>query len=185
MIVVCPSCNRRYRHEMERPAAASVAHCSECDERFPLAPPKRTYVLADAGTAPEPALPPFPVDRDLPPIADAPGPTADDLTIPLEATPASPAEVEFPRVGGTDPEPAPAADAVPTESAAPGSPRPSAGRRALVESLVALVPCGIGAGLAYHLAGPAGQDPVTWAALGGAVGLLVGWACLLWITRED
>ena len=56
--------------------------------------------------------------------------------------------------------------------------------RAWVESLVPLVPCALGGVLTYHLAGPWGQDPVTWSALGAAMGLLVGWACLIWITRR-
>ena len=58
-------------------------------------------------------------------------------------------------------------------------------RSAIVEFLVAVVPASGGAAMAYHLAERQSQDPITWAALGGAIGLLLGWACLLWIGRDD
>jgi hypothetical protein len=44
MIVLCPSCQTRFRHDLAM-AAAHHAECSRCDERFPLAEARRTYVL--------------------------------------------------------------------------------------------------------------------------------------------
>lgn len=55
----------------------------------------------------------------------------------------------------------------------------------VVESAIALLPAAVGAYIAYDLAGRQDQDPLTWAALGAAVGLLLGWTCLLWIARKD
>ena len=48
--------------------------------------------------------------------------------------------------------------------------------------LAMLLTTAAGARLAYHL----GQEtPVAWSALGGAVGLLLAWACILWTQRKD
>jgi hypothetical protein len=188
MIVVCPSCQQHYRHAFGACAAAIRAHCSACDERFDLAPPKRRYVLIDD------ALPPTvsSVEIELPrvetagafgtgfapevsgePLEAAPPPepaVASPVTLPAETAPAEAAPAE-----------AASAESEPAAAAARAKPR----HGALLESLVALVPCSVGGGLAYHFAGLLGQDPITWAALGGAIGLLLGWACLLWITRGD
>lgn len=54
-----------------------------------------------------------------------------------------------------------------------------------LDFVLALVPSSAGAGIAYYLAGQHQVDPVTWTALGGAAGLLLGWGCLLWIRRAD
>jgi len=165
MIVVCPSCRQRYRHEIPIEAEPPLAHCSGCDERFELTPPKRSYVLAQMLEAPVSSI-----EIDLPevdPSTLAPEVTSQALQPGTAAVVTEPVESM----------PVPVAEDKPTSlTSRPG---------ALAESLVALVPCGVGAAIAYYLAGLQGQDPVTWAALGGAVGLLLGWACLLWITRGD
>jgi hypothetical protein len=199
MIVVCPSCQRRYRHEFGPGAPAAFARCSACHERFRLERPKRSYVLVAAGT-PAAALPPVagddplmatpPVGIDLPP---APSPAAEPAAAELStspetaaepvAEPALPLDAEPPELA---PEAVPQAAREATEEAiedetsteAPQGPR-------LLEGLVVLLPSGLGAAMAYHLAGPRGQDPITWAACGGAIGLLLGWVCLLWITRGE
>ena len=162
MIVVCPSCQQRYRHTPENGGTATLAHCSACDERFPLERQKRAYLVVDAAPhasagLSDPLAGPAPASIDMPP-------TGEGVTVPAQADPAA------------------------SEATTPAARRPGTGARPgrkLLEGMVALLPCGLGAGLAYHLAGPRGQDPITWAALGGAVGLLMGWACLLWITRGD
>jgi hypothetical protein len=196
MIVVCPSCQRRYRHDFESDAAAPTAHCSACDERFRLTLPKRTYVLAAGGetsTAPR-----FPIGMGVPAAsaslqetgADDGRVIVDDLPVSTDAETVSGIEIELP--AADDLEPAeevaePAAEAAQLASEASTDARPRAARRrgSILEPLVAFLPGGIGAGMAYHFAGPWDQDPVVWAALGGAIGLLLGWACLLWITRGD
>jgi hypothetical protein len=80
-----------------------------------------------------------------------------------------------------------AVEAGPAPAALGPADRPARGgaRSPFVESLIALLPAVAGAGLAYDLAGRSNQDTIAWAALGGAVGLLLGWACLLWIGRKD
>jgi hypothetical protein len=200
MIVVCPCCQRRYRHEFEGDRASPVAHCSACDQRFPLALPKRTYVLAEGGETP--TAPRFPLGMGAPApsgstranAAEDGRVIAADLSVSTPAETVSSVEIELPTAD--DPAGAEAVTGTATEISQIGpeaSPdqaadaRPRAARRggSLVESVVALFPCGIGAGMAYHFAGPWDQDPITWAALGGAIGLLLGWACLLWITRGD
>ena len=49
MIVVCPACRQRYRHAFPGGVAASTAHCSGCDERFPLSPSKAPYRIVAGG----------------------------------------------------------------------------------------------------------------------------------------
>jgi len=165
MIVACPSCRQRYRHEMPIEAESPLAHCSGCDERFELAPPKRSYVLAQMLDAPVSSI-----EIDLPEVD--PSTLAPELTS-ATLQPDAAAAVTAP------------AESMPVPVACDEPASATSGLGTLSESLVALVPCGVGAAIAYHLAGLEGQDPVTWAALGGAVGLLLGWACLLWITRGD
>jgi len=200
MIVVCPCCQRRYRHDFESDRSAPTARCSACDERFPLAPPNRSYVLAVGGeTSTAPRLP-FGLDAcAASATAEATGADdgrviADDLSVATHAETVSSVEIELPAADDLSPtedatetvaevsrvEPAASAERV-TDA------RPRAARLAgsILEGLVAFLPGGIGAGMAYHFAGPWDQDPVVWGALGGAIGLLLGWACLLWITRGD
>jgi hypothetical protein len=200
MIVVCPCCQRRYRHDFAGDHAAPMAHCSACDERFPLALPKRTYVLAEGGEAA--TAPRFPLGADAPGLSGSTSPAAagdgtviaDDLSVSTPTETVSSIEIELPAAGDLPPaddlseaagEIAEVAPEASTDGAAEVRPRASRRGRAILESVVALFPCGIGAAMAYHFAGPYDQDPFTWAALGGAIGLLMGWACLLWITRGD
>jgi len=159
MIVACPSCQRRYRHDFVVAAAPPTARCSACDERFPLDRPKRSYrlVLPVRQSPSGDLMPPPPIAA--PPLEQQ---VSAEIPVGIEMPTASPVAID------TLVEPGPASPL-----------------RAFGESLVALVPSGLGATLAYHFSGPLGQDPITWAALGGAVGLLLGWACLLWITHGD
>jgi len=68
---------------------------------------------------------------------------------------------------------------------AESDPQPAGPRSALLEFLIAVLPPSTGASLAYYFAGRTQLDPVAWSALGGAVGFLLGWGCLLWIRRKD
>ena len=67
---------------------------------------------------------------------------------------------------------------------------PSEGRNgqrimAALDASIIMVPCGLGAGLAYYFVGSLNQDPIISAILGGVTGLLLGWACMLWIAHAD
>jgi hypothetical protein len=171
MIVACPSCQQRYRHDFVVAAVPPTARCSACDERFPLDRKKHSYRLV------QPDLH-SPLRDVMPPVPPAPTtpeaqPSDPAFDLGLEVPAGSPVAIDT----VVDP------DAVQAEVETRS--RRVSSLRSLGESLVALVPCGVGAVLAYHFSGPLGQDPITWAALGGAVGLLLGWACLLWITRGD
>jgi len=172
MIVVCPSCHTRYRHGSGAAATAALAECSLCEERFELAPARRTYVIRGNGHAATPSVP-----SD---VARSDAASAAPLAPPPEVsfTPAGPTDMPPPTVEWSD---------SPGDEAAPPEPVKAkrAGSTAAVELLIAILPAVAGAGLAYDLAGRQHEDPITWAALGGAVGLLLGWACLLWIGRKD
>jgi len=45
MILSCPSCGTRYRHQAAPAELARQARCSQCDHRFPLGEAPRTYLL--------------------------------------------------------------------------------------------------------------------------------------------
>ena len=60
--------------------------------------------------------------------------------------------------------------------------QPDAPRKVWPGVLAMVLTTAAGARLAYHF----GQGaPVAWSALGGALGVLVGWGCILWIQRKD
>ncbi len=164
MIVICPSCSRRYRHEFEA-AATQVAHCAGCDERFDPVPAKRTYVLVPGGAVPAAGIPPPVIGMDDPLLAGQPidTPPGAEFGAPpgLEISPAF--ESERPRSEG----------------------RIGPRIMAALDASIAMVPCGLGAGLAYYFAGSLNQDPIISAILGGVTGLLLGWACMLWIAHAD
>jgi hypothetical protein len=197
MIVSCPSCHQRYRHDFDVHPVSERAHCSSCDEHFELAVPKRQYMVVEAGSLPQPLW--VPVVRDDAPQPQAAAASSIEIDLPAAETPAvfdvdlSAAEAApvsdvaaMANVGSLDDAVSETgSEATPQAESVPAVQPAASVAGALLEGLVALVPCGIGAGLAYHFAGPMGQDPITWAALGGAIGLLLGWACLLWITHGD
>ena len=156
MIVTCPSCCRRYRHDFQADAA-QVAHCAACDQRFEPVAAKRTYVLVPGGAVPEFGSPPTAIGMDNPLLAGqlldaSPGPES------IAAL-----ESDGPRSEG----------------------RIGSRVMAALDASIAVVPCGLGAGLAYYFAGSLNQDPIISAILGGVTGLLLGWACMLWIARAD
>jgi hypothetical protein len=178
MIVACPSCRQRFRHSVASPVAPATARCSACDERFPLLLPRASYrILGQEGSATVPVGSRVPLVAPGPAVvpprtATAPRPVA--IELPIHAPVPIPTRLEG-EVGEEPLAPAPAESATRRRGPAPA--------RALGEAVVAFTPCAAGAGLAYHFAGTLGQEPVTAATMGAAVGLLLGWACLLWITR--
>lgn len=167
LIVACPSCRRRYRHEFQ-PERAPMAHCAACDERFEPAPPRRQYVLVPGGALPGPARVPAPAGMDDPLLEQQ-----------LSVSSSPPVTEETPEPQAEAAEPASTSPAV--------APKRRFGKSvtAALEAAVAVIPCGIGAGLAYYFAGSLNQDPIISAILGGVTGLLLGWACMLWIAHAD
>ncbi len=171
MIVRCPSCSTRYRHQPPAGAiAAALAECSRCDERFPLRPAGRSYVVV-AGSASAAPLPQPALGAAAP---SAPGRERRPLDLPRRGS-------ERPLGLGFAAEERDAESDRRRQDVAPAAPP----RSALIEFLIALVPPCVGASLAYHLAQRGQLDPVAWSALGGAFGFLLGWGCLLWIRRND
>jgi hypothetical protein len=116
---------------------AAMAECSQCEDTFPLASPKRTYVLSPSG--------------------------------PVTATATTPVQAP---AGGVDPDVASTGQAQEWWRSDP------------FEIALALAPSALGGVRGYYLAGQQNQDPVTWSAMGGAGGLLVGWLGLLWMQRK-
>ncbi len=175
MHVVCPSCHTRYRHEFSG-TAACTAHCSACDERFRPVAPKRTYVLVPGAGFPDVGPGPghdSPIGMDDPTLA---GQTNEAVHAGARglADPLMDLEIPADDVALTDPTENPA------ERTA--GKRTGHGSTTLIEALVAVTPCALGAGLAYSFAGSLNRDPTVSAILGGVTGLLPGWACLIWIT---
>jgi hypothetical protein len=206
MIVHCPSCSTRYRHQAVPESLLASAQCSECDEVFPLDTPRRRYVIVPT-TGGERTR----IGMDHPGLAEkirqdgAEHSTSAVLNRATHMTPlveeqTSASGIEIAQVDAaveTD-----IASAGPTEGAEPWTPAselegqartepspdgpvPSRKVAAHTEILVALAPACAGSGLAYYLAGGAAGSPWVPLALGGAVGLLVGWGCLRWMRRAD
>ena len=166
MIVLCPSCNTRYRHDHVELAAEATAECSRCDERFPMQESRRTYVLVPRHR------PPASIGMDDPLLA--PRIVATDESALNERILSGAGVVDLPSTGEA---------LVGNES--PDTETPAPARSALLEFLIAVIPPSAGASLAYYLASRDQLDPVAWSALGGAAGFLLGWGCLLWIRRKD
>lgn len=162
MIVACPSCSTRYRHESAGAPPSVLAECSRCEEQFPVRQARRSYVL-------------------LPP-----GSSAARVAVGAEARPADP--VARPRPAAASPIPAGAgvSDVVKPQTVAEECEMPQAApaHSALLEFMVAVIPPSVGASVAYYFALRDQLDPVAWSALGGAAGFLLGWGCLLWIRRK-
>jgi hypothetical protein len=166
MIVLCPSCNTRYRHDPVEPAAAAMAECSRCDETFPMQESRRTYVLVPR------QRPPAAIGMDDPSLA--PRIVTADVPALTERILSGAGVVDLPSAGD-----------VLAGYGLPEPETPAPRRSALFEFLIAVIPPSAGASLAYHLASRDQLDPVAWSALGGAAGFLLGWGCLLWIRRKD
>lgn len=191
MIVTCPACRSRYRCN-DRPQADATARCSACNESFALGTQRRSYRLARSGSSVSDTLLVTAL-LEAPDVGEECGPSPDPL---LEGRPAD-TRIDMP-IGGSPPISATVLDhpelplpeiGPPAKEAEPEIPAAKKGWMRLPQSvgelLVALVPAALGGGLAYYFAGPFGQSPSLSAALGATVGLLFGWACLIWITRED
>ena len=184
MIVACPSCRQRFRHAAPLPAPSTLARCSACDERFPLLAPRSPYrIVRQPVPVSEPVGSSFATRTPIPVVMPPPPPVAVlEPPPPVAVEPPVHAPVSFRTLVSEEPQeqtPLPRPGVMPPPRRAP------ARGRALGEATVAFAPCAAGAGLAYHFAGALGQDPITATAMGAAVGLLVGWACLLWITRGN
>lgn len=173
MIVACPSCRRRYRHEFQ---LAQLAHCGACDERFEPAPPRRQYVLVPGGPIPAAGRIPAAAGLDDPLLGETVGVSSD----PVPSACPGPVPATDSLLSATD-------EAGPESQETAAVPESQFGPRVtkLLEASVAVVPCGLGAGLAYYFSGSLNQDPIISAILGGVTGLLLGWACVLWIAQAD
>ncbi len=168
MIVACPSCHTRYRHGASCADGHPTAQCSRCDEQFPLTEVRRTYVLLPGGAV----TPRVKIGMDDPSLAEkiaagASGQAAESTLPPSVERVA--AQSEFEAISAEDP----------TTSVVTEAPGP------IAEFLVAVVPTGACAGIAYYFAAQQQLDPISLTALGGAAGLLLGWGCLLWIRRKN
>jgi hypothetical protein len=147
----------RARTESEAPAALLEREApAPLLEREALEPPPRAAAFDRLAPVPEPTI--EETEHEHRPAADAEAaaaetPQDEETCLDVEAT----------------------SEALP--SAAPSRRRVNA----LTELTLAFGPAVIGASLAYARAAEQGADAASWGALGGAVGMLVGWGCLLWV----
>jgi hypothetical protein len=192
MIVLCPSCQTRFRHESAVAAASLHAECSRCDERFPLSGARRTYVLLPGtGRRVERSS----IGMDDPTLAsrvrDAVADThVEDVAEPEREIPFTPAAAmtAAATTSMTAREPEPEPERAPEPRAFFDAPAPASAAKAPLgrQAAAALAPAGLAAIVAYALSrAQEGADPLVWAALGAALGLLVGWGCVHWIRRRD
>jgi hypothetical protein len=175
VIVKCPSCGTRYRHDPS--IVAECGRCSRCDERVPLVAAGRSYVLSLATPAgPEPMM--AAAGQGIGIASSLPKADADRLTDVVTGelrTPDSP-----PKAAGDE-------EARPLdlllESSSEAEARPPR-RRPFREILVAILLAGLGVLPAYYLSLEQGLDPTTWMAVGGGIGLFLGWICIRWMRRS-
>ncbi len=180
MIVICPSCRNRYRHDFAADAA-QVAHCAACDERFEPVPAKRTYVLVPGAAVPRAGILPTAIGMGDPLLAG----TLPDASVDAGFGAPTPVSTDAVTVGQSS-SPGPGSIGPALKSDGPHRERRIGTRvMAALDASIAVVPCGLGAGLAYYFAGSLNQDPIISAILGGVTGLLLGWACMLWIAHAD
>ena len=175
MIVKCPSCGTRYHHDPS--IAAECGRCGRCDERVPLVAAGRSYVLSlatPAGSAPMMAA----GGQGIGIASSLPKADADRLTDVVTGevrTPSNPPEA----VGDEAARPLDLLLEGSSDAAA-AAPR----RRPFREMLVAILLAGLGVLPAYYLAQEQGLDPTTWMAVGGGIGLFLGWICIRWMRRS-
>lgn len=164
-MIVCPSCRTHYRQNGAGHPPGAVAHCSRCDESFPLAQRKRTYRIA----------PSMAIGMDDPRLAERLRPRLSVAAEqPAQSVPSAAGELTW-QTTETELFEAPAASA----------PFEVVGRDWELELTAAVVPSSIAAGAAYYLAVGRQAEPFLWAALAGASGLLLGRVWLLWVRRRN
>jgi hypothetical protein len=188
MIVLCPTCSTRYRHDPAGDAPTGFAACSHCDGRIPLVEGRRNFVLLPRAV---PSVRAIGCDDPLVaarvaasrPAEIAAAPLARETTAFTSAAEAVAERTPTIPLGGGVADAAGPPEAAPTEAELPGPATPRR-RSAALEFAAAVVPPAVGAGLAYAFAAKDQLDPVAWSALGGAVGFLLGWVGLLWLRRS-
>jgi len=200
MIVCCPGCSTHYTHSEEN--ALQMGRCSQCDERFPLTRPKRSYVLMPAGSAAgDPLLvaglaaSEDQVDRQaaaaesdmLPPTVEMPASPDDDL-MPAPAPDADDdsgffsADMDDDQAlfGMDEDEPQPAEEA----AAEPQAERSKGPAHPVREALGVFLLAGLGAAAGYHGSLQFGFEPLNAIGVGLAAGITFGWAWIRWAERK-
>jgi hypothetical protein len=180
VIVGCPCCGTRYRHQTAQAELSRQARCSRCDHLFPLAGARRSYVLLPsrrpAGHFPGDGG--LKIGMDDPRLAEqlasnalnaaAQQPTVMSYTAMAEDAVAPPPEVSADRGAASVSEPA----------------QPRARLKPLRGLLVAMLLASIGTAAGYFGALEQQLDPLRWAPVGAMVGLLFGWAWVRWTARR-
>ncbi|HKQ59770.1 MAG TPA: hypothetical protein VJS92_00715 [Candidatus Polarisedimenticolaceae bacterium] len=175
MIVNCPSCRTRYRHDAAAAASLALARCSRCEECFPFPRSRRPYVLVTPRSAPaigldDPLLAPR-LERTAFDLQASPGPEAADFRDRFEAAVRPEPRIEPESELALEPSIAEA------ELVAPA-------RRSARSGLLALFLTMVGFGAAYAWAWRSHENPVVWSAIGGGGGLLLGWLVTRWTARK-
>jgi hypothetical protein len=209
VILSCPTCSTRYRHEAL--PVGSPARCSQCDRVFPV-PPSRSYFVQALSTAAHPVAmaalagatssagarpiliddwtPPPP-----PPAEVAPPPPEEESSFELQTARPYARSSRGQRSDDLGQGPGTAAAAVAPPPAAVSRDRrwsrregrteddgPAPARSAPAVYLTWLVlGSGSGMALAYVLGGPL----ATWTATGAVSGLAAGWGWLRWMSGRS
>jgi hypothetical protein len=205
MIVSCPSCGTRYKHQAAADVAAAAGRCSQCDDMVPLVVAGRPYLILPAGSGEQTGMR---IGMDDPRLAEQLSRTALDA-----GSEESPAALSY-RIAD---DPA----GIPSESSArgrrfsgangsapaifekrrswlrssktrkrskalgaePGDNSSVSPRSRALELAIMGVLTVVGAATAYFSAAEYGLHPPTWIAAGGGLGLFMAWICLRW-TRQ-
>jgi hypothetical protein len=156
------------------------ARCSRCDHLFPLAGAKRTYVLLPSR---RPARQ-FTGDGGLNIGMDDPRLAEQLASNALNAAAHQPTAMSYSTMAeeAVDPPPEVSADRAAAPVLEPAQPQTR--HRPLRGLLVAVLLASIGTAAGYYGALEQQLDPLRWAPVGAAVGLVFGWAWVRWAARR-
>jgi len=185
VIVNCPACQTRFRYANEG-TAALVGLCSQCDESVPMQPMKRQYIiLRGEGSGAERRVA---IGMDDPSLA--PRLQAAQSRVAATATSEDEGAFDLPPfpIEGADPFGL-GGDGAPTAQQAEAAPAPVAAPREASAGpdggLIAILLGATGLAAGYHGALWQQAEPLTGAAIGGVIGLSLGWAWIRWVNRKS
>jgi hypothetical protein len=205
MIVSCPSCGTRYKHQSAEGTTAAAGRCSHCDDMVPLVVAGRPYLILPPG---EKSRAGMQIGMDDPRLAEQLSRTALDGSV-EQGSSAISYRIADGTQGGTPMKGNRAARFSGANGSAPaifdkrrlgllpsmrrkkqsrtdlkrGGAEVEQPRNRALEVTVTGVLMVVGAATAYFSAVEHGLQPLTWIVAGGGLGLFMAWICLRW-TRQ-
>lgn len=183
VIVKCPSCGTRYRHDPS--VTAACGRCSRCDVQVPLVAAGRGYVMRLAHSVnAEPMMATAGHGPGMGIASALPRSDAERLTEVVTGEMRTPNRA-VDAVGDDEANEAQAGrplDLLLDDSESVGQARSK--RNPLRETLLTILLASLGVMTAYYISQEQGLEPTTWMAVGGGAGLFFSWICIRWMRRS-